>query len=139
LAPALYNHAWELLEKADRTAAEDDEMLAAAFASRFHWGQVGGPSQQIFGDEHIARVCSYLGHGELAMKYASQALAATEATEGMPDFALAAAHETVARAAAAAGDRATRDRHVELGTKALDLIADDGDRAEIEKQLNTVP
>ena len=138
-AGALYNHAWELLEKPDRTPAEDDEMLAAAFASRFHWGRVGGDQQKIFGDEHIARVCSYLGLGDLAVKYATQALAATQATEGLPDFALAAAHETLARAAAAVGDRATRDEHVALGKSALDLIAEDDDRVEIEKQLDSVP
>jgi hypothetical protein len=137
-AAALFNHAWTLLEKPDRTSAEDDDMLAAAFASRFHWGRVGTAREWAFGDEHIARVCSALGHGDLAVRYATQALATTEA-EGWQDFALAAAHESVARASAAAGDRQARDRHLALGRAALDLIDDPDDRAVIETQLDDVP
>jgi len=37
LAVELFNRAWELMRRAERTAAEDDELLHVAHASRYHW------------------------------------------------------------------------------------------------------
>ena len=37
----LFNGTWRLLERDDRTRADDDRMLHMAHASRFHWEQVG--------------------------------------------------------------------------------------------------
>ncbi|HEX2821111.1 MAG TPA: hypothetical protein VHO07_13230 [Streptosporangiaceae bacterium] len=37
VAATLFNHVWDLLEKPDRSAADDDEMLHGAHASRYHW------------------------------------------------------------------------------------------------------
>ena len=37
----LFNYTWELLEKPQRTREEDDTMMHAAHASRFHWGKAG--------------------------------------------------------------------------------------------------
>ena len=41
LAVGLFNYTWTLLENPDRTKEQDDEMLNAAHASRYHWGEVG--------------------------------------------------------------------------------------------------
>jgi hypothetical protein len=43
LAVELFNLAWELLETPDRISEQDDRMLHAAHASRFHWGEIGEP------------------------------------------------------------------------------------------------
>jgi hypothetical protein len=40
-----FNLVWELLDKTDRTPEEDDRMVHAAHASRFHWGGIGAPLQ----------------------------------------------------------------------------------------------
>ena len=37
----LFNLTWSLLDKKDRTKEEDDKMIHAAHASRFHWGEIG--------------------------------------------------------------------------------------------------
>jgi hypothetical protein len=37
----LFNLTWDLLDKPERSADEDDKMIHAAHASRFHWGEVG--------------------------------------------------------------------------------------------------
>jgi len=34
----LFNLVWEYLDKKNRTREEDERMLYAAYASRFHWG-----------------------------------------------------------------------------------------------------
>ena len=137
-AAALFNLSWELLERADRTPQEDDDLLAAVFASRFHWSQVGTAENAAIGDLHVARVCAELGHAELAVRFAAKGLATTHA-EGWQDFKLASAHETMARALAAAGEEAGRDDHIEKARAALDLIDDPEDRRLIEDQLRAVP
>ena len=37
----LYNRCWDLMEIEDRTIDQDDELLATAYASAWHWRQVG--------------------------------------------------------------------------------------------------
>lgn len=49
-AASAFNRAWELIDRPDRSSDEDMEMLASAFASRFHWDRVGGDEQRIVGD-----------------------------------------------------------------------------------------
>jgi hypothetical protein len=58
LAADLFNHTWTLLEKQDRTAAEDDEMIHSAHASRYHRGEVdvGEPVNLARGEWQCSRV-----------------------------------------------------------------------------------
>ena len=69
-AIATFNATWELIEKLGRTPDEDAAMLQSAFASRWHWGFVGGPEQLATGDWQIAHVASLLGFGLVAQTYA---------------------------------------------------------------------
>jgi hypothetical protein len=41
----LFNLTWSLMNKKDRTKEEDDKMIHAAHASRFHWGEIVKPLQ----------------------------------------------------------------------------------------------
>jgi hypothetical protein len=50
LAAGLFNQVWVLLDKPDRSAGEDDQMVHAAHASRYHWGATGGPVQWARGE-----------------------------------------------------------------------------------------
>jgi DNA-binding transcriptional MerR regulator len=63
LAVDLFNHVWSLLETPDRTPMQDDEMLHAAHASRFHWGEVGEPANLARGEWQCSRVYAVLGRG----------------------------------------------------------------------------
>ena len=38
-AATCFNAAWELIDKPDRTPAEDEQMLLRTFASFYHWTQ----------------------------------------------------------------------------------------------------
>ncbi len=98
-----FNGAWDLIDKTDRTPDDDAEMLQRAFASRWHWGFVGGPEQLATGDWQIAHVASLLGYGWMAQFYARRAFAVCE-NEGWGDWRRASMLEGMARAAAAAGD-----------------------------------
>jgi hypothetical protein len=137
-AATLYNHTWDLLDKPHRTGDEDDELLAAAFGSRFLWGDVGDASNRSVGDGQLARVCAELGLAELALRFATKCLTATQ-SEGFTDFRLASAYETMARAQACAGNADERDRYVALASEAVATLDDPEDREIIGGQLATVP
>ena len=67
----LYNCVWTLLEKENRTPADDDEMLNATHASAYHWSRAGaGPEHAARGQWQISRVNAVLGRGEAAVYHA---------------------------------------------------------------------
>ena len=66
-AAKAFNRTWELIELAGRSSAQDDEMLEAAFASRYLWDCLGGEEQTAIGDGQIAHVASLLGQSSLAL------------------------------------------------------------------------
>lgn len=134
----LFNRSWELIERADRTADEDAEMLLAAATSRWHWGQIGGPEEITGGDWQVAHVSSLLGFGDLARFFAERNLrVATD--EQWDGWRLASAHEGMARACSAAGDVDGRERHLARAQEALDREPDDENRQVIAEQLASVP
>lgn len=140
LAVGLFNRTWELIESAERTPAQDDEMIHAAHASRYHWGEVGEPVNLARGEWQCARVYSTLGRSEPALWHAHRCLSILEAPgSGAEDWDLPAAYEGLARASAVAGDKAARDEYVARAREALAGIADPEDRRVIEGDLATVP
>ena len=140
LAADLYNLTWTLLEKTDRTSAEDDEMMHSAHASRYHWGEVGvgEPVNLARGEWQCSRVYAVLGRAEPALWHARRCLAINEA-DGRRDWDLASAYEAMARAHLAAGDLAEVAAWKAKSTDALDGIADKDDRDLIEGDLATLP
>lgn len=136
LAAQTYNATWELLE-ASRTSEQDLELLALAFASRYHWGFAGGPQEKAVADWMASRCCAAVGEGSLAVRFAEAALAG--APTDAAAWLTASLHEGRARAAAAAGDTAGRSTHVALAVEALDRETDEENRALIASQLASVP
>lgn len=140
LGVALYNHVWTLLETADRTPAQVDEMIHAAHASRFHWSRAEGSEAVNLarGEWQCSRVYAVLGRGEPALWHARRCLAINEAN-GSADWDIASAYEAMARASAVAGDAAAAADWKAKATTALDGIADQDDRDIIESDLATLP
>lgn len=137
-AVGLFNLSWTLLDKPDRSAQEDDDLVAAVFGSRFHWGQVGTVENTAIGDLHIARALAEVGYGAMAVHFATKGLATVE-EEGWVDYRRASSYETMARALGAATDYEGRDEYLAKARVALDLIDNAEDRQLIEDQLRTVP
>ena len=138
LAADLFNHTWTLLERADRTAAQDDEMVHAAHASRHHWGRVGDAGQWAVGEWQVARVYSVLGRAEPALHHARRSLELCQAN-GLGGFHLAAAYEGLARAHLAAGEAAAMRDWKAKATAALAGIADADDREIVANDIATLP
>ena len=138
LAAKLFNRVWELLEKPDRDQADDDTMLHAAHASRFHWGEIGEPVNFARGEWQVSRVYATLRRPEPAAYHARRCLEICGAN-GLRGFDLAFAYEALARAAAVAGDTQERDRYRELARQAGEQIAEADDRAIFFGDLATIP
>lgn len=49
-----FNRSWDLIDKHDRSLAEDAELLTMVFASRFHWEPIGNDENKAVGDWQIA-------------------------------------------------------------------------------------
>ncbi|HEV8563948.1 MAG TPA: helix-turn-helix domain-containing protein [Actinomycetota bacterium] len=138
LAAELFNSTWTLLEKPDRTQEDDDRMVHAAHASRFHWGEIGGAQQLAVGEWQCSRVYAVLGRAESALHHGRRALEIAEAGDA-PDWTVASAYEAIARAHAVAGDRGEATRFASLAREVCDRITDPEDREVIEGDLATLP
>lgn len=136
----LFNRTWTLIRTEGRTQAEDDELVHCAHASAYHWLHGGGTEANRARSEWLcARVHVLLGDTGGALHHAERCLAIVQGTpEAMEPFDLPAAYEALARAHAAAGNRAEMERFVELGRAEAAGIEDDDDRRLIEADLATV-
>src|SRR6476660_2371162 len=140
LAAQLFNETWRLLELQGRSEPDDDRMIHAAHASRYHWGQVPSvtPAHLARGDWQISRVYAELGRAEPALHHARRVLEICQ-ENGIGDWDLAFAYEALARAHAVAGDAAqARDFSVHAAA-AAENITDDEDRDLVLADLETIP
>ena len=138
LASELFNHVWTLLDLEERTPAQEDEMIHAAHASRWHWGRVGGPEQHAVGEWQCSRVYAVLGRGEQAAYHAQRCLELS-VQDGVDAFVEASAHEAMARALAVMGDADGAVAERNLAYALAVALEDDDDRAVIESDLGTLP
>ena len=134
----LFNFTWTLIDKPDRTSDEDDLMIRAAHASRYHWGIVGTVINYPRGDWQIAHVYTLLQQPQAAMHYAQRCLDQCLANS-IGDFDLAYAYEGVARAYACAGHVAETQQYRRLAEQAGGQIAEEEDRQLFQKDLAAGP
>jgi hypothetical protein len=138
LAAGLYNEAWRLMEIPRRRPEQDDELIHAAHASRYHWGRVGQSINIARGEWLCARVYSVLGRGEPALWHAHRCLELLTEFGGGEEWDMASACESLARAYAAAGDRESSKAWLAKGREALAMITDPEDRAQIQADLDSI-
>lgn len=137
-AAACNNTAWDLIEKTDRTAEDDRQMLYRAYASAFHWSAVGSPLNNARSEITLAHVHSALGEGALAMQYARSALDYFEQHD-REDWDLAFGNMEMALAAAVAGEMNLHARHYELAKELGEAIAEKEDREIFQAWLAKIP
>lgn len=132
-----FNHAWTLIEKADRTAADDEAMILLNQASLWHWTERADCSAKnlSIGYWQASRIRALVGHAAESMRCARLSLGHSAA---LPPFYLAYAHEAVARAALVAGDRATADVHVAKAREIASTIADGTNKDLVVADLATL-
>jgi hypothetical protein len=140
LGAELFNRVWDLLVLEDRTQEQDDEMVHAAHASRYHWSRAEDEGPRAARGEWLCSwVYSELGRAEPALHHARrcEALCRTYESE-LEDFDLPAMHEALARAQLVAGNREEALHRLELATQLCAEIEDPEDREIIQSQIDSI-
>jgi hypothetical protein len=134
----LFNYTWELLDKPQRTRQEDDTMIHAAHASRFHWEKAGGTAVNLArGEWQVSRVYAVLGRAEPAHYHAQRTLEICQENQ-IGDFDLAFAYEALARAASIADNAVEKTKYLAMAQEATQQIADPADRDLVAHDLETI-
>ncbi len=128
-AADIFNVVWSYLDKPDRSAEEDRIMLAAAYASLYHWMNTPGVTAQQLsvGYWQLSRVQSTLKAADEAGRAAELA---RHYAETLPPFYKGCALEAQARAALTAGRTGDALKCLDMARTHLGEI-DDEDEAEI--------
>ncbi|NBI28671.1 hypothetical protein [Chengkuizengella marina] len=133
----LFNQVWDLLQKETRNTMEDDTMIHAAHASRYHWGIVGKEENLARGEWQISRVYSVLKKSEGAIYHAQRCLDIC-LENGIGDWDLAFAYEALARAYTITDDIEETNKYLKLANEAGEKIKDPKDKEVLIKDLKTV-
>ena len=128
-AKTIFNGIWSLLEKPDRSPAEDEEMLMRAFASAYHWKQFGTEVHFQRGYWMISKVYQALGKADPALEWAHKCAEITKSHSSvMEDFDLAFSQEALARSYALAGNHEQAAVHYQRAAKLGAQIKDPEDQ-----------
>jgi hypothetical protein len=138
-AAECFNLSWKLMDKPERTPAEEVTLVALAQASLWHWTQRPDCTEKNLSIAYwlLARVYAVTRRPEEALRYATLSLDFAQ-RQGIPPFALAYAHEACARAAELIGDRATTVEHVREARLLAERL-EGKDRARLLADLATIP
>lgn len=138
-AVSCFNGAWDLIDKPERTAAEDEEMLRLAMASVWHWTQQEDctPTNVSVGYWQVSRVYAILKRAEDARRYGQLSLETSQA-EGVGPFYRGYAFEALARAEAVAGNRIQMESYLSRAQQLADAIPDADAKKMLLDDLKTI-
>ncbi len=127
-----FNQAWDLIEKPNRTPAEDETMLRLTLTSHWHWTQRAdyGPKSSTVAYWQSARIYALLGQATNARRHGHLSLEAAQ-SEGIAPFYLGYAYEALARAEAVAGNQAKMTQYLNQARQVAETVPD----AEAQKTL----
>ena len=132
-----FNKAWELIDKGDRTAEDDEQMIRLVHASIYHWTQRPDCTDKNFsiGYWQASRVYVLVGQAENALRYAKLCL---EITPQDDPFCLGYAYEALARAEKLTGNEAQAQQHLEKAKEQAAQVTDTEDRKYLEGDLQSL-
>ena len=135
----LYNKAWDLIDKEQRTPEDDEQMIRLSHASHYHWTQRPDytTTSASIGYWQTSRIYAILDQTENAMRYGNLCLEASQ-EEGVPPFFLGYAYEALARAAAVAGNRQELDDYLDKAKDTAKHIEKVDERKMLLDDLQTI-
>jgi len=130
LSAECFNGVWELLDKSDRTEADDRLMREMAHASLFHWlrREDVAATKVSVGLWQVSRVHAVLGDGAQAMRYAEECIRLSEGEE-LPPFYQGYAREAAARAARRLGAEERCRAELEAARSLAGEVEEEDERA----------
>jgi hypothetical protein len=132
------NRAWTLAEMPSHEV-DRDELLNAAHAAAWHWQQIGTELHRMRACMLLAQAHARAGLGSSALAYPERMRAFFLFAPDTPDWERSFSHVVHADAAAAAGARQQHAESYANAQAALLAIADDEDRAIVERVFRHVP
>ncbi len=134
-----YNKAWDLINKPDRTAEEDEQMIRLSFVSTWHWTQREDCTDQNLSIAYwqTSRIYSILGQASNAKRYAELCLDVSRGDDMQPFF-LGYAFEALARAQMAAGNQEKVKENLEEAHKILAVLTDEQEKKFLGDDLATI-
>jgi hypothetical protein len=133
LAVETFNETWTLLDRTDRTAADDLEMVSLTMTSRYHWRRAGDARNHAMSDWQASRVLATLGEAGLARAFADAAIE-TCAEHELDAFMTGFAEEALALLVA--GDTESARQVLARARRLESAIADADDRAVLTADLD---
>ena len=134
-----FNKAWDLMEKQNRTAQEDEEMVRLSLASHWHWTQREDYTNKEMSIAYwqTSRIYAILGQADNARRYGQLCL---EASQGMdlPPFCLAYAYEALARAELVAKNSDKMEEYLSEARGVADKMSDPNVKEQLLDDLNTI-
>lgn len=137
MAVDLFNYVWTFLDLESRTSEQEQTMIHAAHASRYHWEQIGKPVNRIRGDWQLSRVYAVCERSEPSLYHAKKCLDVC-LEEQIGDFDLAFAYEAMARAHKIAGSKAQEEEYKKLALQACEDIQHEEDRDLVLGDLSSI-
>ena len=132
------NRAWELAELAAQDI-DPREMLDAAHAAAWHWGQVGTELNRMRALMLVALTHAKVGLGATALACADEMRTYFLGQSATPDWEVAFTHLVHAHAASAAGAEDQHARSYGQAVQAIAAIVDEEDRAIVLRVFRHVP
>ena len=132
-----FNKAWELIDKADRTPEEDQQMIRLSQASMWHWTQREDCTDKnmSIGYWQASRIYALVGQADNARNYGQISL---DYSKDQVPFYGGSAHEALARAEWVAGNREKAEEHLRQAHLLADEIEDPEDKKMLEADLETI-
>ncbi len=136
---ACFNQAWALLDKPDRTAEDDEQMVRLSLASHWHWTQREDcePTNISVSYWQTSRIYAVLEQAENARRYAQKCLDVSQG-EDISSFYLGYAYEAMARAEQVAGNREEMGKYLEEARRVAETIADPEEKKWLVDDLESI-
>lgn len=140
----LNNEVWRAIDGATVTSAspsdDRDGLLYAAFASAYHWIQIGTRANQARAEHLISRAAVLVGLPDTALRHANRCMELVgRHAEEMEDWDLAFALEALARAQVSCGRVDEAHETLRRARTATAAISDSDDREIVEGELAREP
>ncbi len=134
---------WGVLDNNDPTETQLEDALEMAYTSRYHWKQVGTLTNDVRAVYMISRVFSHMKSGDQAVSYANAMFdlakkAEKEDTDNWADFDMPFVYEAIAKAHAAAGNKAECKKYTKMSQELIDKLKDKQDKEICQGELDKV-
>lgn len=135
---AANNKAWALAEL-PAEQVNFTELLTSAHTAAWHWQHVGTGLNRMRALMLLAEAHAKAGLGSTALAYADEVRSYFLAAPSTPDWEVAFTHVVHAHAASAAGALAEHARSYAEAVQAIAAVADEEDRAIVQRVFRHVP